>query len=118
MNGSPIRSVATKSTKNSKLTIKDLYQALDWSRADGALADFMRDQSVSAEISAGNGQNEDFSYRFRLNLLNEALYGLGEPQQTAKRLLHMAGIWPQVVEFMGRQGLLIPSVTKYRKKKA
>ena len=60
----------TESSFSPLLTLKDLYDALNWSAADFALADFCGKTFNSADFGRGQGDNAVFSRRFRLILLH------------------------------------------------
>ena len=75
-------------------TIGDLYRALDWA-------------AVEALETQGDAQFEvdaDFKRRYRLVLLDEALYGSGARRDAARTLLSSAGVWDQVVALLRSSG--------------
>lgn len=104
-NGLKTRSPATECS----LTLKDLYCTLDWSAVDVALVDFLKKPRELFCEGEESLDTRTFSRRFRFILLHEALYGFGEPKTEARRLLHMAGVWSKVVDFMRNAGLVIPN---------
>ena len=80
-------------------TVGQLCDLIDWSKADQG--------QPPASLPGQDGEiqpTEDFKRRFRLVLLDEALFGQGERRAAARTLLHSAGVWGQVVSLLTLKG--------------
>jgi hypothetical protein len=82
------------------MTFGDLWKTLDWSASE------MEEEGWLKE-NKGDKTDQDFKTKFRMTLVETALYGSGEQRQEAKHMLHMAGVWPQIVAFLSAHNLLL-----------
>ena len=81
-------SQGTETAASGLVTVGDLYRAIDWSKAPAPVL-----------------ENKDFLKRFRLVLLDMALFGGKdaegiEHRNAARAMLNNIGVWPQIVKYL------------------
>lgn len=89
------------------LTLKDLYEALDWSAIEAAETTWLEGHEQAAAQLDGHTIEPDFRTKFRMAILEEAVQGTDEArQQDARKWLQRAGVWPSVLRFYREHRLL------------
>jgi hypothetical protein len=82
------------------MTFGDLWKILDWSDAE-------MEEDTWLKENTGDKTDSEFKVKFRMTLVEQALFGEGEQKEEAKYMLHMAGVWLQIVMFLRANGLII-----------
>ena len=89
------------------MTFGDLWKTLDWSQAE-------MEEDAWLKENEGEETDPDFKMKFRMTLVEQAIFGEGEQRQEARYMLHMAGVWGQVVDFLSLNDLLEESTADDR----
>jgi hypothetical protein len=85
------------------MTFGDLWKTLDWSGAEMEETSWLKENE-------GEETDPDFKMKFRMTLVEQAIFGEGEQKKEAQYMLHMAGVLPQIVAFLKAHNLLEESV--------
>lgn len=97
----------TTSTAGKQWTLRDLYDALDWSAVEATEQQWLEGHEQAAAQLEGHTIDLDFRTKFRLAILEEAVQGTDEARQLdARKWLQRAGVWPSVLRFYREHGLL------------
>lgn len=95
-----------------QFTLKDLYDALDWSGVQATEEKWLAENEHVANASEKLTGEPDFLAKFRMVLLDEALHSDQYLRQTEAIIwLKRAGIWHQVVHFYEEHGLMANEMT-------
>lgn len=89
------------------MTFGDLWKTLDWSGAEMEETSWLKENE-------GEETDPDFKMKFRMTLVEQAIYGEGEQKKEAQYMLHMAGVLPQIVAFLKAHNLLEESTADDR----
>jgi len=81
------------------MTFGDLWKSIDWSVAE-------MEEEGWLNKHKGDPTDQEFKTKFRMTLVEQALFGSAEQKEEAKYLLHMAGVWPQIVAFLRLNNLI------------
>ncbi len=95
-----------------QLTLKDLYETLDWSGVEETEERWIGEQEHLDDQSERLTGEPDFKAKFRMVLIDEALHGKYDKRKwEARSWLRRAGIWHQVVHYYEEHGLIAKELT-------